>query len=232
MRLATLLSGGKDSNYALYYMLQQGAEICCVVNVIPEREDSWMFHVPNTYWVRLQAKSMGISLIQGRTKGIKEEELDDMKKLLEKVIEKYEIDGVVYGAIASEYQRSRVERVCDELGLRSYAPLWGKDPLLILKEIVKSGFKVLIIGVYALGLTRKHLGRIIDENMIKELARLQDLYEIHPAGEGGEFETFVLDAPHYKQSIKITKYRTLWHFDKGELIIEKAELCPKRYHNL
>jgi len=46
MKLATLLSGGKDSTYALYSALKQGHEIKYLVTIFPESKESWMFHHP------------------------------------------------------------------------------------------------------------------------------------------------------------------------------------------
>ena len=51
-----------------------------------------------------------------------------MKEALLGLANTHKIDCVVTGAIASEYQNSRIERICSELGLRSIAPLWRREP--------------------------------------------------------------------------------------------------------
>jgi len=188
-----------------------------------------MFHVINSKWTPLQAKAMDIPILVKETKGEKEIELEDLKDLIKKAMSLYKIEGLACGAIASEYQRKRFEKLCDELNLKSYTPLWGKDPLLLLYELIKLGFKVMIVGIYAYGFKREHLGKIIDEDMIKTLKKLKERYAISPIGEGGEFETFVIDAPHYKYCIEITDYETYWALDQGELIIRNARLNPKVY---
>ncbi|MCD6510866.1 MAG: diphthine--ammonia ligase [Thermoprotei archaeon] len=227
MKLAALSSGGKDGNLALYLMECQGFTISCILTMIPHRSDSWMFHVPNVKWVRLQARAMGIPLIIQHTEGEKGSEISDLEKLMRKAILEYRVDGVVFGAISSEYQRFNLERLCDALGLKSYAPLWGKDPLLLIEDLLKLGFKVLIVGVYALGLRKEHLGRLLDQDMLRVLKRLKDKYDVNPAGEGGELETFVLDAPHFSHSIEICAHEIRWYGDYGELIIRDAKLKPK-----
>ena len=95
MKLAALLSGGKDSLYAAYQC--NAHEIKYVISVISENPESYMFHVPNIHLVEEQASLMGIPYLQAQTKGEKEKELDDLRAVLQAAC----IDGVVTGAVAS-----------------------------------------------------------------------------------------------------------------------------------
>jgi len=104
--------------------------------MLPQREDSWMFHFPNIHLTDLFAEAVGIPLVKAGTTGVKETELEDLKKLLATL----DIEGVVSGAISSQYQRKRIDRICQELNLRSIAPLWQEDPLELLKEIIELNF--------------------------------------------------------------------------------------------
>src|SRR3989304_3603554 len=61
-------------------------------------------------------------------------------------------EGIVVGAIASDYQHSRVHRVADELGLRVFAPLWRLEPEALLRDYLAAGMRVLVVGVFAEGL--------------------------------------------------------------------------------
>ena len=132
MRLAALVSGGKDSMLALHHAVWEGHEIVYLVTMFPEREDSWMFHVPNLHLVDLISEALGIPLVKGATSGVKEREVEEVKEVLGKL----EVDGVVSGAVRSRYQKERIDRVCRELGLTSLAPLWGRDELSILREVL------------------------------------------------------------------------------------------------
>ncbi|MBK6586687.1 MAG: hypothetical protein IPG26_07775 [Coprothermobacter sp.] len=67
------------------------------------------------------------------------------------------------------------------------------------------GFKVIVTAVAAEGLDSSWLGRQIDQKMLNELKDLNRRYGVHPAFEGGEAETFVLDGPIFKKRIKILK---------------------------
>ncbi|MEM3700812.1 MAG: TIGR00289 family protein [Candidatus Bathyarchaeia archaeon] len=223
MRVAVLATGGKDSTLALQKVLSQGYEVKCLVSMIPLREDSWMFHYPNIRLVDLFSKAVEIPLVKAETSGIKEREVEDLKR----VIEKLDIDAIVSGAIASNYQKTRVEKICQQLELKCLTPLWQRNPIEILEEIVNLKFHVIITGVYALGFSREWLGRKIDEKTIKALKELNRQYGVSIVGEGGEYETLVLDAPFFKKRIKIVEAEKIWKNQTGYILITSARLESK-----
>ncbi len=213
MKLASLFSGGKDSVYAIYLAKEQGNEITCLITIHSQNKESYMFHTPSIEKTNSQAKSMNIPLITQKTKGKKEEELKDLESAIKKAIKKYKIQGIVTGALHSEYQASRIQKICDNLKIKCVNPLWHKEEINYLKELLKNRFKIIIIGVFAYPLNKSWLGRRIDEKFIEEVKILQEKYKIHPAGEGGEFETFVLDCPLFKKPLKIKSFED---FKEGE----------------
>ena len=201
MRVAVLASGGKDSTLALYYALKESHEVACLATVVPSREDSWMFHYPNIGLIDLFAEAVGIPVVKALTSGIQELELEDLKRLLEDL----DIEGVVTGAVESNYQKTRIDNICAQLNLKSLAPLWRKDPLVMLREMFELKFDVVIVGVYAHGFDDKWLGRKIDEQAVEDLMFLNRSYGVSLAGEGGEYESLVLDCPLFSKGIKILK---------------------------
>ena len=224
MRVAVLYSGGKDSNYALYWALKQGFEVKYLVSMVSESDESYMYHVPNIHLTELQAKAVGIPLVKGFTSGEKEKEVEDMKAVLEGL----RIDGVVAGALASEYQKKRVDRVAEELGIESFAPAWHRDPVDYMREIIGI-FDVVMVGTAAYGLDERWLGRRIDAKTLEELVRLHEKYKIHVAGVGGEFETCVRDAPFFKARIVFDEVEKKWNeWDySGVLEVKRAHLEKK-----
>jgi len=209
MKVAVLFSGGKDSTFAAWLSKKEGHEISCLVSIISENKESYMFHTPSISKVEGQAKVMEVPLILKNTKGVKEKELKDLESALRVAIEKYDVGGVVTGAVGSVYQKSRVESICDKLGLKCFSPLWGMDQIEILKGLVKNSFKVIIVGVFAYPLGKDFLGREIDDSFIEETKRLNEKYKIYPAGEGGEFESFVLNCPLFSEGLKIKSYEDI-----------------------
>ncbi len=224
MRVAVLYSGGKDSNYALYWALEQGFEVKYLVSMVSESDESYMYHVPNIHLTELQARAIGISLVKGFTSGEKEKEVEDMKIVLGGL----SIDGIVSGALASEYQKRRVDRMAKELGLESFAPAWHRDPVDYMRELIDI-FDIVVVGTAAYGLDERWLGRGIDEKALEELVKLNGKYKIHVAGEGGEFETFVRDAPFFKARIVFDEVEKRWDecSYSGVLEVKRAHLEKK-----
>ncbi|MFH0831266.1 MAG: diphthine--ammonia ligase [archaeon] len=226
MKLAVLFSGGKDSCLALYKAMQEH-EIACLINILSENEASYMFHVPNAHITKMQAEAIGLPLIQKTTKGVKEEELKDLKASLQEAKKKFNIQGIVTGAIKSVYQASRIQKLCDELNLKCINPLWQRDEIEILQELIKNNFKVIISGIFAYPLEKELLGKEINSEIVRKLEKLKEKWKINPAGEGGEIETTVLDAPFFKKRVKILDSETSYANNSGTFRIKSAELEDK-----
>ncbi len=195
-RLAVLTSGGKDSNAALYRMRRRNNEIACLVTLRSENRDSYMFDSKKQLSeLERQAGELGIPLVVQETEGEKEEELEDLEKVLRKAREEYDVEGVVAGALASTYQRDRVEKVAEKIGLKVFAPLWQEDQEHYMRWLVREGFEVEITSVAARGLEESWERRVLDEESVEELIDLSREYGFNAAGEGGEYETKVNGFP-------------------------------------
>ncbi len=223
MRVAALVTGGKDSALALHRARLQGHRMVHLVVMIPQRTDSWMFHSPNIRLTDLFAEAVGIQLVKAGTSGEKEAEVADLRQTLAQL----SIDAVVSGAIFSHYQKERIDGICKELGIRHIAPLWQEDPLKILNEILQLKVKAIIVGTYAHGFAQDWLGREIDENAIRDLIELNRRFEVSIVGEGGEYETLVLDAPFFSKRIKLIETERIWQGSSGFLLVKKAVLVTK-----
>jgi len=220
MNVACLFSGGKDSVFSIYIAKQWGWDISHLITICPKRTDSWMYHSINIQQSKKIAKALAIKQVFKNSLGRKEEELKDLKKILKDL----SIDGVISGAISSEYQRTRIEKICHDLRIKSFTPLWHKNQLHMLKEQIKAGFKIMIVGVSAYGLDKSWLGKLIDYNCIKNLISIENKYKINIAGEGGEYETLTIDGPIYKKKLIIDNYKIKWNRDNGFLYIRKSHL--------
>ena len=223
MKLAALVSGGKDSIYAAYKASKKD-EIVCLISFKSKRDDSYMFHIPNIHLVDLQAQAMKIPLTYVKSSGIKEKELSDIKKALKLAIKKYKIKGVVSGALASNYQKERIDNICKNLKIKSIAPLWHIDPKKYLKELIKNNFKIIITGIAAEGLSKDFLGHKINDSFINKIKHMH----IHHGGEGGEYESLVIDCPLFSKKLKINKAKIEMENEcTGKYIVEDAILVKK-----
>lgn len=226
MRLGVLFSGGKDSVYACW-RAQEKDTITCLITLISENPDSYMFHTPNIRFASFQAEAMKIPQLCQLTKGIEEKELEDLRAALAGARDCYGVQGIVTGAIESVYQAARVQRICHALDLWCFNPLWQADQIDYLRTLIKDGFRVIVSGVYAYPFDASWLGAELTEEMVMSLAQMQERYKINPSGEGGEIETFVLDGPLFRKRIEILRASRIYAQYRGQYIIEEMRLAEK-----
>jgi len=222
IRAAALFSGGKDSVYATYIAQQQHFDVCGTLTIVPQRSDSYMFHVPNAGLASVVSGAMGLpSMTVEMSEG--EEELE----VLGNAIGSLGVDAVITGAIASDYQTSGVNKVCEPLGVKVFSPLWRKEQSPLLKEIVGAGFEVVMVGVAAEGLDESWLGRRIDLGAVGDLEDMSARKRINISGEGGEFETIVLDGPNFRKKLEIVSGRSDWRINAGIFRVNAIRLVDK-----
>ena len=221
MDVAVLFSGGKDSTMAVYAALEAKEDVKYLLSIKSKNDESYMFHVPNIHITDLLSQALEIPIMSVETEGIKEEELEDLKAAFID-LKNLGIEAIYTGALYSVYQKSRIEKLGVEVGLKIISPYWHVDELQYMRKIVSLGFEIIICGVAAWGLDESWLGRVIDDEVIDELVELNEKYGVDIAFEGGEAETLAIDGPIFKKKIKILKYKKEWHLDSGVFIIEDA----------
>ena len=166
MKLGILFSGGKDS-YLSMQMAAENHQISCLLTINSLNQDSWMFHTPAIRWTKLQSESLGIPQIIQKTKGIQDEELEDLSQLINNAKKKYSIHGIVTGALASTYQSTRIQKICNDLGLWCFNPLWQLSQEKLLQN----------------PLWHVHNGKIPNEKIIMSFSMLLNLVEASNANK-------------------------------------------------
>lgn len=221
-----LFSGGKDSVFACYRAMEKN-EIACLITLVSENPDSYMFHTPNIRATVHQAEAMGLPLLSWPTHGEKETELEDLRDAIATARDRFGIEGVVTGAIESVYQAARVQRIARDLDLWCFNPLWQMNQMDYLRLLLSRGFRVIVSGVFAYPFDASWLGSELTEELISRLAVLQKKYQINPSGEGGELETFVLDGPNFRRRIEILKASSSYENYRGHFAIDEMQLVEK-----
>lgn len=220
MKVGVLFSGGKDSTYAAFLAKKHGFKITCFITLFSENTESYMFHTPSILKVKKQSEVANIPLLIQKTEGKKEKELQDLKYVIQKAKEIFRIKGVVTGTIESAYQASRIQNICDTLDLDCFNPLWQKNQFELLNDLIDNNFEVIITGVFAYPLEENWLGRLIDKTFLEDVTTLHNKYKINPAGEGGEFETFVINCPLFDKRLKIIDKKIMGKKNSWSMEIE------------
>lgn len=230
----------------------QGWSVEALVTVHITSDDSMMFQLPNTSLAGLQAASMGVRWLPVLSEGIENDEIEDLEAALRgetevesaftrvkadsKAIEfpskiqltegALNIDAIVVGALRSDYQKTRIERMCERLNLISYCPLWHHSPEEHMDSLVEHGFDVRLVSVSTEGLGEEWLGARLDKTNLSALAVAASKFRFNLDGEGGEFETIVVAAPHMPQHIEISGTPE-WHGRRGTWRVTEARLAPQ-----
>ncbi len=222
--MASLYSGGKDSAFALYLAEQMGHDVPYLVNIIPEDDAAMIFHTPNLSIVPLMAESMGKELITAPSTGTEEGDMEGLRRALEGL----DVEGVISGAIWSDYQWDRMNIVCGDLGLKLMAPLWRKDQDMLMDQFLDSGIRAIIVGCYAEGLGEEWLGREITRESVEALKAIRVRTGISIMGEGGEYESLTIDSPMHSSPIRIDSYENEWSRNGGTMRVTGASLPGRR----
>ena len=224
MTVTALVSGGKDSVYAAYLCDTQGWPVDELLTLRPDDPESMMFHTPNLDLVALQAEAWGrrhrVVPVAG---GDEAAELRALEAALAG-----ERGPVVTGAIASSYQWARLVRIADRTHRRLYAPLWRKAPYRVVTEEIDAGLDIRLVHLSADGLPLDWVGSRLDRARLDELERLSEGgRRMHVAGEGGEYETLVVDAPFFRARLEVDRAVRTITGSTARLDISNAHLKTK-----
>lgn len=180
-------------------------------------DDSWMFQIPGTHLVEHQAKLANVPWVRVDTKGVQEEEISD----LEAALSSLNIDGIVSGALRSDYQKVRLERMAERLGVHSWTPLWHQSSLEHMRGLVANGFEVMVTSVSCEGLDESWLGQILTEQSLISLEQKAAEFRFNVDGEGGEYETLVVGGPHLPGRLVI-EGQAVWKGNRGTFECSKV----------
>ena len=131
------------------------------------------------------------------------DETESLLSLLHIIVKAHpEANAVSSGAILSTYQRTRIENVATRLGLLPLSFLWQypvlppPNPSQLLHDMRQAGLDVRIIKVASGGLDESLLwAKLLDVPTLNKVERAVRRFGGSVLGEGGEYETMVLNGP-------------------------------------
>lgn len=221
---AVLFTGGKDSVHALHIAHRDGFDIRVLVSVIPHYKYSMIYHQPYFNGLVSQAQSLQIPL---ETIGVynQEEELDALRSILRRVRDRYNVNALVTGAVKSQFQYKLFSKISGDLGLVHVAPNWGLEEVSYMLNVLSTGIEFIIISITSMGIPHALLGKVIDMKDLEKLIPLSKKYGFNLSFEGGEAETFVVNAPLFKYRLIahgrveiLSEYEGYFHIDKLHLL--------------
>lgn len=226
MKLAALFSGGKDSTYCIYLAKQSGHEVVCLITMNPRSDESMLFHYPDTWIAKYLANAMEIPLLTKDAIGVSiDDESVELELSIKEAMQIYNIEGIVHGGISSMFQKKVFQNLCKANGIATVTPLWNKDPVEYMYELVKNRFEFVITRVSAMGLDLCWLGKVIDFQSLGKLQSLSKKFGFNISFEGGEAETLVVSCPLYhNKRLEITKSSVIWDNLSGILQISEARM--------
>jgi len=200
MKLISSWSGGKDSCLALFKAIQKGYEISILLNFISEEYKRCCFHGVSNELMNIQSEAIQIPIVQ-KSVPADMKEYETQFKLAVNELKKRKIQGMVFGDIYLEEHKSWVDRVCNDIEITPFEPLWNLTAEKVVKEFIDIGFKAIVISAKADLFEEDFLGREINYDLISEIKKKN----ICCCGENGEFHTFVYDGPIFKKKIIINE---------------------------
>jgi diphthine-ammonia ligase len=232
MKFVGLVSGGKDSIYSILECMRNGHELVAVIHLgAPEStdEESYMYQTAASEVVKTMVedcmqvplllyqrsgKSINTSLVYQNES--ENDEVEDLMLALQEAQNKFDFTAVSSGALFSTYQRIRIEHVCNRLALTSLSYLWRLLPQKeMLQKMLEDGIEAVLVRTASPPglMPRKHLNKTLSFLWHTGLLeKLNQRYQFQVCGEGGEYESLVIDSPLHKKKLVL-----------DEVIIEETD---------
>lgn len=207
MNVAVLYSGGKDSNFAVQYCRERGWNIQYLLSVKPNRKDCYLFHFATVEHTRKQASLLGLKHYM-----IPCEVADPVQEaalVRDFVLSKEPVEAVVLGGTGlQETQLKSLQSALQPYQVEVFAAHAGLDHDVVMEDMLSQGYEIMITQVASEGL-KNWLGKKITKETFGDLQKDARKHGFHIGGEGGYYDTFVLDAPLFSESISFTETRNV-----------------------
>lgn len=210
-------TGGKDGCFACYKAISEGYDVSYLLNFRDMNRSG--SHEINPELLSAQSQAIGIPILQIDFISYEQE----FKKVIRNLRENgAEIEGAVFGHI--ETHKNLVDRICSDLDIELILPLWDRDSGQIITDFIDAGFEAIVVSAKADLFDKNGLGRNIDKKFVSDLRGFDNA--IDPCGEYGEYHTFVIDGPLFKNKLRMVNTKKIlkdgcWFLDILEYVVEE-----------
>lgn len=200
-------SGGKDCALALYEIQRsKECKVAALLTTVTQDYDRISMHGVRHSLLEKQAEAVCLPLIKVFIPANCTNET--YSETMEKEMEHLKAEGiniVAFGDIFLEDVRKYREENMAKVGMKAAFPLWGKNSHKLVSSFIKMGFQAIVASVDSSKLGVEFCGRTIDGAFLNALPE-----HVDPAGENGEFHSFVFNGPIFKQPV---------HLSVGEIVV-------------
>lgn len=205
LSLALSFSTGKDAAYALLRLIEEGRRPRALLTTLSADYRRVTMHGVSEPLVDLQAEAIGLPLVKVFLPNPSPNEVYErlMASAL-RAMKQAGIEQVAFGDLLLEDIRRYREEAMKRGGMEALFPIFGGSTWERARAIVDSGIEAHIVCVDCARLDPSFLGRRFDRALLDDLPSGVD-----PAGENGEFHTFVVDAPFFRSRIDVVSGDTI-----------------------
>lgn len=221
-KVAMSWSGGKDACLALDQLMKRQHDVACLVSMMSATDGRNHAHGIPLDFLQMQADAIGLPLVMFDSAGRYEAALIEG---LAASKERYGLGAIAFGTLYVEADRRWNEHVAAQAGLEAIFPLWIKkeDAASLLDRWLASGYEAILCRAKAELFDPSIIGKRLDAQLKAELINRN----ICPMGEGGEYHSFVVDGPIFRERLDIVHAATVLNAGLWSLDIQSMQTSPK-----
>ncbi|MCJ8164652.1 diphthine--ammonia ligase [Pontibacter sp. E15-1] len=194
-------SGGKDSALCLHHVLQTDTySVQKLLTTLSGETQRVSMHGVRQELLQQQALQIGLPLQQVFLP--ENASMEAYNALMAQTMRAQRQQGIthaIFGDINLEDLRQYREAQLAEVGMQAVFPLWNRPTGELVLEFLDLGFRAVVVCVNERVLDASFAGRPFDADFLHDLPA-----NVDPAGENGEFHTFVFDGPIFREPVRYT----------------------------
>lgn len=201
MRTCLAWSGGKDAALALFEMRRDNShDVIELLTTVSTEYDRSTMHGVRRQLYPLQATAIGLPIrIVELPADVSDEEYAERMRAAHRDLADAGVEIIAFGDIDLEDVREYREERLARGPVDGFWPIWGRDTGALVEEFLDRGFAATVVCVDGEVLGESAVGRAFDRRFLDDLPE-----HVDPAGENGEFHTFVTDGPIFEHRVAVT----------------------------